>query len=360
MKRRAYVFGCGHFFENKQSDVLKKYDIVAILDNNRDGKKELENGVIVPVHRPSVIAERGNDEIPIIIMVYDFYSIWKQLEKLSIDPSRIIFPNIFLPFTEEEKDINSEGGRFCIVEGDIYYVNKQKKYIIDSTEAIHALSKRLARERMDASFIAEQASVEPLNRQFGFSRGTPIDRYYIEKWLEINKGMIRGDVLEIAEDVYTRRFGGDDVRAHILHVSIEREGIIKGNLETGEGIEADSMDCIILTQTLPFIYDCKKLITNLYRMLRDGGTALITTGGICQISRYDMDNWGHFWSFTDASLKRLIEESAFGKNYEISVYGNVKAACALLYGMAAEELKVDELDYIDMDYPVSICAVVRK
>lgn len=358
MGEMAYVFGCGRFFENKQANILTNYDIAAILDNNREGEIELLNGKSVAILKPSEAV--GNDDIPIIIMVYDFYSVWRELQGLSIDPSRIIFPNIFLPFTDEEQIISSDGGEFRITGNDIYYVNEKKQYIIDSTDAIHSLSMRLERDHVDASFLTNLAPIEPLNRKFGLSRGTPIDRYYIEAWLENNKELIRGDVLEIAEDTYTKRFGGSAAISHILHVSLEQDGFIKGNFETGEGITEDSMDCIILTQTLPFIYGCDKVIANLYKMLRKGGTALITTGGIAQISRYDMDRWGHFWSFTTASLKRLIEESAFGDHYKITVYGNIKAACALLYGVAAEELKTEELEYADDDYPVSICAVVTK
>lgn len=356
--QQVYVFGCGQYFKNKQSSISEKYDIIAVLDNNRTGKAELNNGNSVPILKPTNIAR--SKSIPIILAVRNFYSVWQQLKDLGIDPSEILFPNIFSPYTEEERLFNADGGIFQITEGDIWYKDEKRKYIIDSAETLYKLSQKLERDRVDASFLTELASVRPLNREFGFSRGTPIDRYYIENWLEEKKGLIYGDVLEIAEDTYTKRFGRDDTVSHILHVSIEQEGFIKGNLETGEGIEENSMDCIILTQTIGFIYGCKNVISNLYKALRKGGSALLTTGGISQISRYDMDQWGHFWSFTTASLKRLIEESEFGVNYEMSVYGNVKTACALLYGVAAEELKQEELEFLDEDYPVSVCVVLEK
>ena len=358
MKRyMAYVFGCGKYFENKQSAIMNQYDIVAVLDNNRIGEIELQNGKTVPILKP---ADAVCKDIPIILAVRDFYSVWQQLMELPFEPSRIVFPNVFPAYTSEEKLFNADGGAFRITEGDIWYEDEKRKYIVDSAETLYKLSQKLERDRVDASFLTELASIRPLNREFGFSRGMPIDRYYIEKWLEENKRLIYGDVLEIAEDTYTKRFGRDDAVPHILHVDIEQEGFIKGNLETGEGIEENSVDCIILTQTLPFIYNCKNVISNLYKALRKGGNALFTTGGISQISRYDMDRWGHFWSFTTASLKRLIEESEFGINYEMSVYGNVKTACALLYGVAAEELKQEELEFSDEDYPVSVCVVLRK
>lgn len=357
--RPAYVFGNGQYFKSKQSSILKEYDIIAVLDNKQAGSWiKLTNDKKVPVLMPvEAVAHKG---VPIILMVKEFYSVWQELKVLLIDPSRIVFPNIFLPFLDNERAFGADNGRFEIVDSKIYFKNEKRQYVIDSAETLSNLSKYLERDRVIASFITEMAPIRPLNREFGFPRGTPIDRYYIENWLEQNRERIRGDVLEIAENTYTKRFGAEGAESHILHVSLEKDGFIKGNFETGEGITQESMDCIILTQTLPFIYDCKQVIANLYKMLRKGGTALVTTGGITQISRYDMERWGHFWSFTTASLKRLIEESAFGKNYTMSVYGNVKTACALMYGVAAEELKPEELEYADADYPVSICAVLKK
>lgn len=357
-KEIAYVFGCGQCFKNKESDIIEKYDIAAILDNKKEGEIKLLNGSLVPVLKPAEAINKTS--IPIIIMVCDFYSIWQELKALSIDSSRIIFPDVFLPYTEEEQVYHVNGGGFQILAGETYYINKNRQYLIESTETLKNLCKKLERDLIDASFITDIAPFKPLNRTFGFSRGTPIDRFYIEKWLCDNQDLIKGDVLEIAEDTYTKQFGKSDAISHILHVNMEKEGFIKGDLETGEGILENSMDCIILTQTLPFIYNCKNVMSNLYKMLRAGGYALITTGGISQISRYDMDRWGHFWSFTTASLKKLLEESDFEKNYNITVFGNVKTACALLYGIAAEELTEEELVYVDEDYPVSICAVVTK
>lgn len=225
-------------------------------------------------------------------------------------------------------------------------------------------SKNDAQDLENGKFISEQCPLEPLNRTFGFSRGTPIDRYYIENFLDKYKELIRGDVLEIAENTYTKRYGNrEKVRnSYILHVEADQndEKIIRGNFETGEGIRADSMDCIILTQTLQFVFDLKKTVSHIYKMLRENGTALITVSGIVQISRYDMDRWGHYWSFTNLSLQKLLETAVPKDKIIIEVFGNVKAATALLYGLSAEELEKADLDYFDEDYQVTICAVIKK
>src|SRR6185503_10982321 len=44
----------------------------------------------------------------------------------------------------------------------------------------------------------------PISRVFGFDRGTPVDRYYIENFLADNASDIRGRVLEVGDDSYTR------------------------------------------------------------------------------------------------------------------------------------------------------------
>ena len=144
-----------------------------------------------------------------------------------------------------------------------------------------------------------------------------------------------------------------------MTASFEKDSII-ANLETGEGIIDGMADCFILTQTLPFIFDIKKAAENVVRLLKKGGIALVTVPGIVQISRYDMERWGHFWSFTTASLKRLFEECKDVEFVEVKTYGNVKSATFGLYGLAAEEFSQEELEYQDDDYQQLITAIVKK
>src|SRR5262245_36182157 len=61
----------------------------------------------------------------------------------------------------------------------------------------------------------------PVSRSFGIDRGLPIDRHYIRDFLRRNAEDIRGDVLEIGDDVYARTFGGTRVdRCDVLHVTM--------------------------------------------------------------------------------------------------------------------------------------------
>src|SRR5215213_4131977 len=78
----------------------------------------------------------------------------------------------------------------------------------------------------------------PLSRVFGYDRGTPIDRYYIEGFLARNASDVRGRTLEVGDDSYTRRFGGDRVtQRDVLHVSDENPlATIVGDLATAHHI----------------------------------------------------------------------------------------------------------------------------
>jgi SAM-dependent methyltransferase len=199
-------------------------------------------------------------------------------------------------------------------------------------------------------------STQPVSRIFGADRGLPLCRYYIERFLQENARDIQGHVLEIAEDTYTRRFGGERVRiSDVLHAAEGNPAAtLVGDLTTGKGIPVDAFDCIILSQTLPFIYDVRAALGNLERSLKPGGVLLATFPGISQISRYDMDRWGDFWRFTSASARRLFEEFWPAENVSMEVHGNVLVATAYLQGIASDELREDELQYKDEDYPLLI------
>ena len=205
-------------------------------------------------------------------------------------------------------------------------------------------------------------SLNPVSDQFGFDRGTPIDRVFIENFLENHSNLISGEVLEIADNTYTARFGADSVtRSHVLHAAEgNSQATLVGNLETGENIPSSAFDCILLTQTLPFLYHVHAAISHCFRALRPGGTILATFAGISQISRYDADRWGDFWRFTPQSARRLFEEEFSSECVEVESYGNVLVACSFLHGLAAYELSQRELWHRDPDYPVLIAVKATK
>src|SRR3954468_9169051 len=213
------------------------------------------------------------------------------------------------------------------------------------------LFRRFTRERRRVGLRVH----EPVSTQFGLDRGRPVDRFSIESFLEQNKDLIRGRVLEVQERTYTDWFGTAVNQSDVLHAGPGNpEGTLVGDLTTGEGIPQGAYDCIILTQTLPFIYDVRAAVRGTRTALKPGGAILATVPGISQISREDMRDWGDWWRFTSASAKRLFEEEYGADNVQTEVHGNLVAACALLYGLAQEELTREELERRQDDYEVIV------
>jgi hypothetical protein len=219
--------------------------------------------------------------------------------------------------------------------------------------------RRRVRERVDPTRLLERT--EPVSRSFGFDRGTPIDRYYIERFLTAHRRDIRGTVLEIGAPDYTRKFGGRGVRSEVLHaVPGNQQATLVGDLATGKGVPESFADCMILTQTLLCIDDCRAAVATVHRTLRPGGVVLATVPGISQISRYDMDRWGDFWRFTTRSARSLFEADFSDGRVQVACHGNVLAAAAFLYGLAAEELTREQLDAVDDDYQLTITIRAQK
>jgi len=162
-------------------------------------------------------------------------------------------------------------------------------------------------------------------------------------------------VLEIGDNTYTRRFGGENVtHSDVLHVTPENpNATIIGDL-TRSDIPAESFDCIILTQTLQFIYDFRAAIQTLYHIMKPSGKLLATFPGISQVSRYDLENWGEFWRFTTLSASKIFKEVFPEDCISVKAYGNVLTTIAFINGMVMEELTLEELDYHDPDYEMLI------
>jgi hypothetical protein len=79
---------------------------------------------------------------------------------------------------------------------------------------------------------------------------------------------------------------------------------------------------------------------------------LATVPGITKISPPEDEEFGEWWHFTARSVRRLAEQ-AFGEAaVEVEAYGNVLAAAGFLYGLAASDLRAEELDTHDPLYEV--------
>lgn len=226
---------------------------------------------------------------------------------------------------------------------------------------ISTLRRYLVRKKIAVTF-EDLSRIRPVSSLFGCDRGTPIDRYYVDAFLDSRADLIQGRVLEIADSTYSRRFGGNRVdKFEVLHATAgNKHATIVGDLTDPATLPENAMDCFICSQTFNFIFDVQKAIIGAHHILKPGGVLLATVAGISQISRYDMDRWGDYWRFTTASVQKLFEP-VFHGGVEIESFGNVLSATAFLQGIAVEDLPDRTLlDRNDPDYQLLITIVARK
>jgi SAM-dependent methyltransferase len=200
-------------------------------------------------------------------------------------------------------------------------------------------------------------SVRPVSDDFGLDRGKPIDRYYIESFLDRNKHDIKGNVLEVANNHYTLTFGTGVNKSDVLNLIPSPEATIVGDLVTGKNIPKSTFDCIILTQVIHVIYDVKSALLNTIDALKPGGTLLLTTTGLSQGCKTDFH--GDYWRFTDTSLNLLLREIT-NQDVKIESFGNVAIAKAFLDGLALHEIPKNILNYHDEKYQVVLAASIKR
>lgn len=198
----------------------------------------------------------------------------------------------------------------------------------------------------------------PISRRYGYDRGKPVDRHYIEDFLATWSADIQGRVLEIKEPEYTQIYGGARVtRSEVLDVDAANpQATIIADLNGSTRLPDDVYDCIIFTQTLQYIYCLDCALRELHRSLKPGGILLLTVPGIAPSPVSE----GRHWSFTHSSVERLLGESFGDRNGEVWTYGNLLAVTAFLYGLCAEELRPSELAVRDPEYPLIIAARYAK
>ena len=201
--------------------------------------------------------------------------------------------------------------------------------------------------------LGSLARTTPVSSLWGYDRGVPIDRWYIERFLDRHRSEITGRVLEVKDSGYTDRFGHDLAERGVLDIEPANErATYVADLATGDKLPGSAFDCFVLTQTLQSIYDLRGALDQAHRILRPGGVLLLTVPVTSRV--FDRPQ-ADFWRFTPMAVERLLRES-FAGEVEVRGHGNVLSQAAFLYGLAAEELTAQELETDDERFALIVCA----
>jgi peptidoglycan/xylan/chitin deacetylase (PgdA/CDA1 family)/SAM-dependent methyltransferase len=201
----------------------------------------------------------------------------------------------------------------------------------------------------------------PWSRNWGYERGVPVDRYYVERFLQAHAGDVHGRVLEVQEADYTTRFGGSRVAQSDvldLEVSNTRANVV-ADLRDAPNIPDATYDCIIITQTLHVIDDMDSVVRECVRILKPGGVLLATLPAASRVClEYGRD--GDFWRVTAAGARRLFEQAFDPEQVEVRAHGNVLVTAAFQYGLGLAELSPADLEVDDAFNPTLVTVRARK
>lgn len=190
-------------------------------------------------------------------------------------------------------------------------------------------------------------TTNPVSAAWGKDRGTPVDRYYIEQFLQAYAEDIHGKVLEVGSSAYTDRFGRNVVQADVLDNNpANSRATLLADIASEINVASDEFDCLILTQVLQFIYPLQSCIQELHRILKPGGVLLVTVPCVSKVDAGYGKN-KDFWRFTDSSCQQLFSDVFGNGQVKVHLYGNVLSSISFLTGAAREELSQKELDFCD-------------
>jgi peptidoglycan/xylan/chitin deacetylase (PgdA/CDA1 family) len=202
---------------------------------------------------------------------------------------------------------------------------------------------------------------DPISRNWGYDRGTPIDRHYIEDFLASCSSDVAGDVLEVQESDFTKRFGGSRVtRREVLDLDDGNpRATIVTDLRNAAGVGSEQFDCIILTQTLHVIDDMWAALRECHRLLEPGGVLLATLPCASRVC-LEYGEGGDLWRLTEAGARALFEPIFGPTNVATRSYGSVLTNLAFQHGLACDELSADEFASHDAYHPLLVGVRARK
>lgn len=199
--------------------------------------------------------------------------------------------------------------------------------------------------------------LKPFSQCHGWDRGTPLDRYYVDRFFERNRGHITGDVLEIDRNIYSNRYGHGLRTVHSVDIDPKSEPTFLCDLAHCEDvIPSQAYDCVLLPCTLHHFRELERCLTNVLRVVKPGGTILATAAGMVRLDAERID----FWHPTPDGWREVLRNTWPDCEIEVEGEGNCLAVVAFNLGLALEELKPKELDYCDGLFPVVTTIYCRK
>lgn len=199
---------------------------------------------------------------------------------------------------------------------------------------------------------------QPVSRTFGYERGIPIHRYYVDRFFEAHAHRIQGRCMEFNDSGYVRRFGKKrPTRIDVLDLSTDNPAAtIVADLTQPNDIPSDTFDCIVCVHVLHLVYEADVFTRELHRLLAPQGTLLVAVPGTSMID----PNWTEYRRWTPLGIQTLLGQFFQSSKIQVECYGNSLAAAAEMRGLASDEITSWDLDARDDIFPVEVCGLAVK
>lgn len=195
----------------------------------------------------------------------------------------------------------------------------------------------------------------PICRDYGYSRGKPVDRYYLDQFITQIRENVRGETLEVggrsANKEFYRFSRCESYRT--MDLSTESGAELAADVHKSRAWKRSQFDTILAFNVLEHCARPWLVVENIHRWLRRGGMFY----GIVPLAQRVHRDPRDYWRFMPDALNMMLEVF---ERVEIKTLGNVKACIASLAGIAAEELSAEELNRVDPNFPVVACISAEK
>jgi glycosyltransferase involved in cell wall biosynthesis len=201
--------------------------------------------------------------------------------------------------------------------------------------------------------------VTPIRRVFDPDRGTPVGRYYLEAFLRAHQQFPPEPILYLGSGTPEAQVtaGLSTAPSHRSPSDVESQADRAS--PSPASMEEPGYSTVIVQGVPSGSSDLVDALRVGGRALRPGGVLL---GVFPALARFGIGEAEHGPQdvFTLAQVRAAAESVFGGESLRVETRGNILAALASLHGLAAEELRPDQLAHSDPSFPVVILLHVTR
>jgi SAM-dependent methyltransferase len=195
----------------------------------------------------------------------------------------------------------------------------------------------------------------PFCPEYGYSRGTAIDRHYLQQFVAAIRDQVIGATVEIGGRKGNQGTYGFDRCSEYRVMDVNRgAGVdIVADAHDRAALPRESLDSVVLFNVLEHCERPRRVVENIHGWLRTAGRVFCVVPNAQRVHRCPRD----FWRILPDAFPTLFEGFRIVK---LVVYGNMLASIASLAGVAAEEMSARDLAEVNLEYPVATGVIAEK